>query len=335
MNMHTFKLSKEFWQRYNIAISCVPEILDLFQKTLHNKNLKPLRHLAWLVESYDVAIRIQAKKDFLERVGADSFSDYIQNDEYTGIDPNERSKAKRKIEYSSRTRTKNGAFNEKARNLNLEALRHLRPRSDKKTLSIDEDIEKNFLPRFYTSIRKELAGKSLEQARVSLDSVITAQEEMFAEIIFILNQDRPGALSKNERNLVRSLENCILIDFPILFRDLGIRSKTSLLSLRTSCTSKWNAVCVHCCKKLHKNNTHRSCSRTNNRKCYEKRLRELKRSEKTPWEQGQFDPPKICKYCGKFATKIYKHSKRKVCFCSKRCYDTLRKKEQREKAMTA
>lgn len=110
-----------------------------------------------------------------------------------------------------------------------------------------------------------------------------------------------------------------------LYSDLGFAPK-SLVELRRSTPEEVkNTACYHCGKTLYRRGTGHYCTKEENRACCTERSK-LKKQERK--ELKFIHSKKICTNCGKDSSFSHIHAGQN--YCSKRCYETLRKKLQRQ-----
>ena len=199
--------------------------------------------------------------------------------------------------------------------------------------SIRQQIKEDFLPRYKN--KRKLEAKALKKEfNLKKNQVENIQTIAFKEAVRIINSGKPIRIPQSSKeSIIRTLEEGIEIWFPIWLQHLKINLATNLTKLRKNGSNKFNTACWRCDKLLNKRDGSHYCNRSENRSCYNARLKETKRSE---FPDVIIRTKNRCDMCGRHSSLdyIHKHKGRKMQFCSNRCWERFRKKEWRRNKKT-
>lgn len=151
--------------------------------------------------------------------------------------------------------------------------------------------------------------------------------DVFRELLNIVN--KKSKLSAQEIKVAIFLQNLLLTYLPnVLFMSQMKSDCWSLIWFRKHTNKKYNSICPNCYKPLLKRSNVLLCSHNENASCYKK----TKNKKYYTLKQKEKKQTKCCN-CH-LTSKIliaHKVKKKKLFFCSDRCYRTYIKRIQRQK----
>ena len=325
---------KIFFDIYNNLVDSYKDIIRESKKILSKEN-NYIYELSFKIYACFFAIDYQIKKDFRKyNFGFDSgyfdpnkdFLEFYDKEKVDSIYNKIRNNYKKK---------NISRIDELAVNLSVEKkLYKLKPiyNYDNKIVigeSMEEEVNEYINIRSeYNIFIKNFLHNLLKCFYENVDSIRHLQEITFKELERIVNKNRN--ISINEIKIIKSIEDYLFVK-NYLERLLGIlyekNHKIKIYNLsffRKKSSYKFNTLCHRCNRKLNKKNSFLYCSSKDNTICYKNRSKNILQTE------FNSNCPNCKKKIGKNFV-LHKHNDNKLLFCSKQCYQSLRKKEYREK----
>ena len=302
----------------------INEYKSLFSR---NDTTRTLIELGFCFLAFDFAMRKQIKKNFLKHnLETGSIIEYAETGGH--YPESEIHEIKQKINSIYMSSLPDEERNARIKNLLIEQEIMELP-LEPPGMSLSEELDKEYTKLLYQPWRKKEAIKLQRRLKLTDQEVCELQEIAFKNILVLLKKSEKN-YSQTLGHVVELLETGIETYFPTFQKDLELKHKgRSLLSLRSKTAGKYNTLCRRCGKVLLKKGGKFYCTRKENRACYEARLTETKKGE-LPSVISR--TKNRCENCGEHASlnHIHKHKNIERQFCSGRCWESYRKREQRK-----
>lgn len=284
--------------------------------------------LLFEIEAYHAGFTMQIWHDFrkinLELKINQTLIDFIKDE--GNYDENDVIDMVKKVDSYFKSSFEN-ANSEKLKELMLEReLMFIKPRNED-AVTLEEDYQENWI-KIYENSRNKIALDISEKYQIK--GKVGLFIKIFNQVTMLANN---SSLLENTytKSLIRLLEQGVETYLPMFYRDLRKNAlKASLDNYRKNETQEYNTQCWRCGKPLFKKNGNHYCTRFENRSCYIERFNDMR----NPGMPSVIQRTKnLCDRCKTWSSLnfIHKLGRIEMQFCSKKCWETFRKAQARNK----
>ena len=305
------------FQRWNqLVLNYNGPLIDSYKPLLTNKKNSYLLDLVLKIQAYDFGVLMQAKSDFK----SDNNAYVPEKDEI------------REAEFKIKKFYRSSFDNEKSEKIKKLAFENALMHIKTEGVSLDDDFRKAYLKKEkYLELRRKASFSLKQEFFLDSSSVYNLVRFAFKEVVSLANRKTTLCFSNKEFSIkladfIGFLERSIEIYYKKFIQDLGLKSKgDSLLDFRINVKQRYNTVCWSCGTSLFKTDNRHYCTRSENRVCYEARLKE---SREIGFPEVILRTKNKCENCGKHSSLDNIHRLRGIerQFCSKRCWEAFRKR---------